>query len=135
MGADLITATLYYPTEETLDWDAGKAAIDTLEMRDVNNYIENFLMDYAYEGATTDDEEEEAYMSVVKARLREVVDEIADSVKGYTRCMNTFTALGHTFIVVGDMSWGDTPELVDEFSILYCVPKVMRAIGFTVEGG
>lgn len=134
MGADLITATLYHPSDVTLDWDAGRAAIATLEVGDVDNYLENFMQHPVSEGDVTEAQEEAAYVEAAKNLLSTVVDDVQHNVEGYSRSINMFTALGHRFIVTGDMSWGDTPELVDRFTILALTPKVMRAVGFTVEG-
>jgi len=127
MGADLITAVVYHPTTKKLDWDAGAEALKNLSEDDTNlNFLENFMMIDCDDDGNVD-------MEAVRDWLSSAVGEVKDSIEGYDRNVNSYRLLDHTIYITGDMSWGDCPELVDSYSILYTIPTVAKAIGFTIE--
>jgi hypothetical protein len=125
MGMDLVTAVLYHPKDTNLNFDAGRQACENLSIEDIDNYIENWVWDAS---PSADD-----FAKQAGERIKEAVDGVEAAITELHRNINMFTILGHTIIIAGCESWGDVDEIIDEFSILGCSDKVMKAIGFTVE--
>lgn len=125
MGMDLITAVLYHPKDTQLNFDAGRQACENLAVEDIDNFIENWVWDA--------DQDDAGFAKQAGERIKQAIDSIEGAITNFHRNINMFTILGHTIIIAGCESWGDVHEIVDEFSILGCCDKVMKAIGFTVE--
>ncbi len=125
MGADLILAAAFYPAGRTLDWDAGRHAIDVLSDDRCAEAVDSLI------GDRLDDQPPSETARLVRQRLHEAIGNLSES----PRDLTTIDVPGYSILVTGGMSWGDSPtESFDDLEAIGWTPEVMRAIGFEVEG-
>lgn len=135
MGADLLMAALWKKADTELNFDAGIAAIETLTLSQLIEYV-----DFAcpFERASEEEESDEQWAREIRERIKGQVEELRGVADPKVR-IRDFTDLvspdgQYEVWLSGGMSWGESPtELFDVFNELGCLPSVLEAIGFAVH--
>ena len=122
MGADLLITALVIETGMTPDFDAARAAIETVSSAKIE--VPDEFWDY--------DPDTDEGLDAIRHHLRDSLSELETALQE-SRELASFELHGATVYLTGGMSWGDAPtELFETFSRLWAVPAVLVAAGFEV---
>lgn len=122
MGADLLITALVIESGRTPDFDASRAAIETVSSSQIE--IPDEFWDH--------DPDTDAGLGAIRGELRDSLGELEAALQ-QSRELASFELRGVTVYLTGGMSWGDAPtELFETFSRLWAVPAVLVAAGFEV---
>lgn len=123
MSSMLIAALATWPNDATLDFEAGKAAIDNLTLADIPAHVID-IIHYSPDEAALEDLQK--YLTDALAVVKDVVELRFENVA-------IFDQLGHNILVLGDRTYGDYPDGWDELVAITDIEKVAAAIGFSTE--
>lgn len=127
MGADLICSVLEIDKDKTPDFEA---AVDFVKKLDVAQ-----LWKAKYEVDQCDMDDFPSGEEMEETLRQEALDAVEYAAEGWSGGYRNITTLylKHSHVLfVGEMSWGDCPEGVDEFN-LFAATGAAKAAGF--EGG
>lgn len=129
MGMDLLIAALATTSPAALDWDAGRNAIDTVDM-DV--LLERWPdAPYHLPGAPDSYDDGELH-DALRRFLRQQVDALQAAWTDGGRDQSTLMFGPWTIWLSGGASWGDSPsDTFDAVHALSYAPEVEQAIGFS----
>jgi len=123
MGADLLIASLVVERDRSLDFEAGRAAIDRLTPEDI---LEPDLY-------FDEDPQTGAGLGAIRERLRAELDELRLGLS-HSREIDRLEVRGALVYVTGGMSYGDSPtELFATIDRLRAASGVLAAVGFENE--
>jgi len=126
MGADLITAVAVWPQGKELDWDAGRKVIETITTEEIPDHVIETIYSDGEEGSPEE-------LAEVRLSLLAYLNDTEATITGNYRNTAIYRLLGHNVLILGDMSWGDSPEGMDELTGILDTEKVARAIGFNLD--
>ena len=123
MSSVLTAALATWPNEVTLDFEAGKAAIDSLTMADIPAHVIDII---EYDPAEVTLKGLQAYLTDALAVVKDIEELRFNNVA-------IFNKLGHNILVLGDCTYGDYPDGWDELVAITDTKKVAAAIGFSTR--
>ena len=123
MGADLLIASLVVERDRSLDFEAGRAAIDRLTPEDI------FEPDLYFD----EDPQTGAGLGAIRERLRAELDELKLGLS-HSREIGWIEVRGALVYLTGGLSYGDSPtELFETIDRLRAASGVLAAVGFENE--
>lgn len=125
MGADMLSATLLSKTDVSLDFDAGRRAVEAFEIGDVSEDVISELYTEFEEGFANAPDFDEWDP---KTTLLKVVNALDEEMSGRYVTFHSYDDL--VIWIAGGLSWGDAPEGCGPMWMITCFPKILTAIGF-----
>ena len=123
MGADLLLASLVIDKSKSLDFNAGRLAVQRLGAEDIE------VADEFYD----DDPDAAEGLAAIRSTLRDDLSKLEEALAA-SREIDWIEVRGATVYVTGGMSYGDVPtEIFATISRLRAARGVLTALGFERE--